>query len=522
MNYSVVDFINNKTGNTFSFLKLHSAVYKKSDNKCMVNFIYPEWIDDLTEEQKEIISKLTREFLSINAALEISIRKSYLEQELLQNFVMDYFSTNHASISDYIKRDTLGVTKEKDTVTFEIAIDSFVKDYFLRVGIESDLLQKLGQNYCGKFFLKIKELEIDHAFYDSYLETQQKKIEEISIATSWMTGRKKRFNVDVIQKIVGDPITTPPEHISLKEALGVIAAGKMSNLKMRTFKSKRTTKDEKGNLVPLEKQLFSFTLKDGNTFINCVYFATKATVHKMNLLLDKDCEVVIKGNIEKYGDRMSLKVRDLSLCKILDEIEEAPKFKSEASDYYFIKPRNYEDKHQVGLFENKTVNKNLLDKTFVVFDLETTGMTAERDEIIEIGAVKIENGVIVSTFGTLIKPSKHIPEDATAINNITDEMVINSPTINQVLPDFYKYTRGATLVAHNAEFDCKFIAVQGKRTGYNFDNPIEDTLALSRLKLSIHNHKLKTVCDKLNIPLIGAHRAVADAVATAHVFMKLY
>ena len=139
----------------------------------------------------------------------------------------------------------------------------------------------------------------------------------------------------------------------------------------------------------------------------------------------------------------------------------------------------------------------------------------------EIGAVKVENGKIVSKFASLIKPSRPIPPSATLINNITDEMVASSPSIEPVLRDFYRYTRGAALVGYNVSFDQKFILQAARKQGLLFDNEFIDLMPLAKSKLRLSRYKLTDVVKRLEITLDGAHRAYADALATAEAFLKL-
>ena len=160
--------------------------------------------------------------------------------------------------------------------------------------------------------------------------------------------------------------------------------------------------------------------------------------------------------------------------------------------------------------------------TYVVFDVETTGLEAKKDEIIEIGACKVKNGQIEEIFSTFVKPTKHIPREITELTGINDEMVKDSPTINYVMPDFYKFCDGATLVAHNIQFDIGFIRNLGEKLSYNFNHQLMDTLEMAKAKLpGLRNYKLGTIVERLNITLDNAHRAIHDATATAKVFIKL-
>lgn len=159
--------------------------------------------------------------------------------------------------------------------------------------------------------------------------------------------------------------------------------------------------------------------------------------------------------------------------------------------------------------------------TFVVFDLETTGFSPIRDKIIEIGAVKVENGTIVDTFSTFVNPKIPIPFQITNLTGITDHMVIEAPDIFAVLPDFLDFVQDAVLVAHNAAFDVSFIEQNCRYQEIEFDFTSVDTVGMARILLpSLAKYKLNIVAKALNISLENHHRAVDDAMATAEIFLR--
>lgn len=159
--------------------------------------------------------------------------------------------------------------------------------------------------------------------------------------------------------------------------------------------------------------------------------------------------------------------------------------------------------------------------SYVVFDIETTGLKAAADEITEIGAVKIENGKITDRFSQLINPGRPIPPRITELTGITDEMVADMPSIEEVLPKFLDFCTDCVVVAHNAGFDTGFIRQKSARCGLKFNNKIVDTLRLSR-ELFPENakHTLDAVAKRLDVSLENHHRAVDDAEATAEIFLK--
>ena len=163
-----------------------------------------------------------------------------------------------------------------------------------------------------------------------------------------------------------------------------------------------------------------------------------------------------------------------------------------------------------------------LNGTFVVFDIETTGLSFADDRIIEIGAVKVEGGEITDRFSTFVDPKMPIPYRIEKLTSINDSMVIGAGTIDEILPRFMEFCGDAVLVAHNADFDTTFIRRDAQRLGIERSYTIMDTLGLSRLLLpQLSRFKLDNVAKALGVSLENHHRAVDDAECTAHIFLKL-
>ena len=159
---------------------------------------------------------------------------------------------------------------------------------------------------------------------------------------------------------------------------------------------------------------------------------------------------------------------------------------------------------------------------YVVIDLETTGLNPQYDFITEFGAVLVENSEIVDTFEQFVKPKKRIPEEVENLTGITNEMVSDAPSINIVLPKFLKFIGNDILVGHNIDFDSQFISAACQRFNLPYKNKVCDTLELSQQVFpKLENHKLSTLCRKLNVTNDSAHRALSDVLATQQVFEKL-
>lgn len=163
-----------------------------------------------------------------------------------------------------------------------------------------------------------------------------------------------------------------------------------------------------------------------------------------------------------------------------------------------------------------------IDTEYTVFDIETTGLNAKNNKIIEIGAARIKDNKIIDTFQKFVNPECPIPFEIKKLTGIDDKDVKDADTIDVVLPEFLEYAKNTVLVAHNADFDISFISCACDNQNIEFEPSVVDTLGLSRSLLTdIKNHKLDTVAKKLNVNLLNHHRADQDAYCTAEILIAL-
>ncbi len=162
-----------------------------------------------------------------------------------------------------------------------------------------------------------------------------------------------------------------------------------------------------------------------------------------------------------------------------------------------------------------------LDGDFVVFDLETTGLSPKKEQIIEISAVKVRKGSCAETFDRLVNPERPIPFRIEELTGISDAMVADAPAIEEVLPEFMDFCRDCAMVAHNASFDMSFLETFCKRLSLPCDKTSIDTIALAQILLpSLKRFRLETVAKAVGVPLENHHRAGDDARCTAEIFVK--
>lgn len=219
---------------------------------------------------------------------------------------------------------------------------------------------------------------------------------------------------------------------------------------------------------------------------------------------------------KKWGHK-AIAITDHAVAQSFPEAYSAGK-KNDIKILYGVEANLVDDGVPIAYNE---AHRLLEDDVYVVFDVETTGLSAVYDTIIELAAVKISKGEIIDRFEAFANP--HHPLSATTIDltGITDDMVRNAPDVEDVLRDFHSWTGDSILVAHNASFDMGFLNVGYRKAGIEkASNPVIDTLELARfLYPEMKNHRLNTLAKKFNVELTQHHRAIYDAEATGYLLL---
>lgn len=163
------------------------------------------------------------------------------------------------------------------------------------------------------------------------------------------------------------------------------------------------------------------------------------------------------------------------------------------------------------------------DAEYVAFDLETTGLSAQHDVIIEIGAVVMKRGEVLDTFQTFVAPGRKLTPKIIDLTGITDEMLVGAPPIDEILPKFLEFVGGRPLCAHNADFDIGFVTAACERLNIPFQPTSLDTLILAQNLLpDLGKYKLNIVADFLSLPDFNHHRASDDAITCGYLLARFY
>ena len=164
---------------------------------------------------------------------------------------------------------------------------------------------------------------------------------------------------------------------------------------------------------------------------------------------------------------------------------------------------------------------------YIAFDLETTGLSAAMDRIVEIAAVRfLETGQEIARYQTLVNPERPVPSGAYAVHGLSDELLSHAPTAREILPAFLAFIGDAcstSLLAHNAAFDAGFLGTELEHAGLAIpDCKVIDTLPLSRMRLPmLSSHRLETIAKYLGLDPAGAHRAMADSLLVKQIWLRL-
>lgn len=502
--------LSKKFGDKYSYLKLYEVVYDKRSQVCTFTFLYPHTISDMESESRKELENFAKDYLALNGDVRVKFKKSFLDEKLIRHEVKNFFEEKHKSLLPYFKEENLSSTYEELEVKINLKLN---KDLFQMIDKENIIKEMV--IFLSKRFIANFEINL--------VQNEEVLPDEVVIDEDMLPSVKKtmRYEVNIEGSLIGSGIASKPEYIKdiQKPKLAVILAGVISGFTQKTFVRK------KGKRAGEEGIYYTFNLNDGNS-IDCIYFCGKTNLKKMESLADGQMIVCIGDVNTGISGKLTYYIKKIALASpkiVPNDLEEQEVYKQKKRKWVAcVEP--VVTNSQSNLFEGKVVyNDNIMSHTFVVFDIETTGLDPETCEITEIGAVKIEHGVIKERFSSFVKPTVPIPMKVQLLTHITDEMVKDAPSIENVIADFYEWTRGCVLSGYNViDFDMKFIKKAGQKYNYRFDNDIIDTLIVARTsKLRCSNYKLGTVVSALGLTLEGAHRAYNDAHATAQVLLAL-
>lgn len=431
--------------------------------------------------------------------VQVIVRKIATNTELINNEIFKFLTNGYPSISIFLKQTDIVSITDDQTVKYTLRLTKDGTEYVQRNGALSKLNSHLSHTFCADFIGTTEEKEPEESIdllSEEVFEGQLQRIEHRTI---------KVEDVVIIDDAgIGDVATYIEDVVSGD----VIVCGTVVEIVERQAKN--------------NKPFFVIHLDDTTGRISGVYFTKKSTYQHIKCIKEGDA-VIVRGNMGEYNGKKSLTFSAINRCTFPSNFVKKDKYKkSTPLEYKTIFPSPAETLRVSSVFDSQTeLPSELTDNVYVVFDLETTGIDFMSNGITEIGAVKIVNGKIKEQFTTLVKPDYRISEEIVKLTGITDEMVKDAPKISTVIPDFIKFIDGAILVAHNADFDVRFIKRFAGAEEYDVKNKVIDTCDLSRKCLPhLRKYDLHTIADNFGI-IFRHHRALSDAYATSEVFIEL-
>ena len=536
----LIEELNKQTNNEYKFT-LKSATLTKAADFCMFEIFYKDGVM-LSAEKKEELKKIILSIVPKEFKYDVSFIKNFISEERIENDFNDYMKNHFPSVFYNLN----SVTKDGMVFYISLSVDNNSYEHAIQKNLKANVEKIFKEMY------EDQEFNCSIVSNEVYVEDKEELLKQNYKEEDVDIFEKRKIEVSDMVPLVGENSSNIADYIVDKTypEEGVIVCGKIKNIKpiviKRKPKAKKEDSENEKNEADLiaenegpeedvedsapkyERKLYKFVLEDFTGEMSCVYFSNKETQAKAEKL-DVGSVVIVKGNVEKdkFSGGVVLSVKELAYCTLPEKFVEYIEYRKEKPFYEWVKPErivSYAQDNLMNFGMEKQVTESLKGRTFISFDFETTGLYYERgDKIVEIGAVKIEDGKITEKFECLINPEKHIPAEASAISGIFDEDVKDAIKDNQALQDFYKFTRGAVLTGYNiAGFDMRFLIGQGKSCRWNFDNEVIDTLDLAKKYVfGVKNYRLGTIAEKLGVPLERAHRAVYDAQATAEVFIIL-
>lgn len=512
----IIDRVNELTNNIYQGFIIKKAQYNIAKNLLDITLVFPEkYYKTIKQEDKQIIKDAFQNIVGEDIYVKVLFEYSFTDNYLVKNTVIKFLSKTEPLYCNNITEDDISVIAKETEFIITLVLDSGSYNYFKGNGFESNLKKYLKRHFTQDAIVKFM------------LDTSKDaKLVEVNLTSNIFksSATSRTISIDNATKLIGRAFLGTPSYIvDLKDnpTEQVIACGKVSNIFTKKLENKNKDK-QPNDKKEKESTLLKFNLNDTTGSINVVKF--DRSKNEEYLKLQEGMEVVVQGkvSINSYDEKLQMIANNISTCTIdYTSINLEPVYNTASPYYLYVQPEKYVDISQTNLFEKKEpIPEFLQNKTFVAFDLETTGLTAS-DKIIEIGAVKMVDGEFTEIFNVLVNPEMHIPEKASAVNNIFDSDVANERTIEEVFPDFYKFIEGYPLIAQNIQFDFGYISAVAKRMNYKLDNEQFDTMVLAKKYIKIPKYNLGALCKYYDIDIGTAHRACYDAVACAKVFKKL-
>ncbi len=457
-----------------------------------------------TKEDVNEVEKILQTAIPATFTLSIHIQKSIADAELIKNAILA-FITKQTLLSIFIQKEDISIIMDANNVICQLHSTESEYSYLQNNHTFLEELQEyLRSQFCNNIQIEyILDLQKENVM-PKLQEVEDDSLEEQKIRTFAIEDFVAIDKKDIVQQA-----TYIADCTFIAENLTI--CGEIIDIKLSISKA--------------EKEYLRLTINDKSGIMQTCYFFKKRTKEEIDKLQIGDF-ITCTGKNEIFNNTLSFTTQYINKGRYPQNfVPTVKKGRNVSANYKIVYPEKIVDYNQINIFEKEFLPKEFVENSFVVFDIETTGLvndplTGKMDTVTEIGAVKIIDAEITEKFSVLIDPKRKLDPKIIALTGITDEMLIGQPTIDKVVGDFYKFCYGAVLVAHNIPFDFKFMKYYCEQENYILENKRIDTVTFAQEMLSLANYKLNTVANHFNITF-NHHRAFDDALTTAKIFIEL-
>ncbi len=381
-------------GDKYKDLQLQTVVVKKREGVCTATFLYPSTVEELTESDKKEISDFLERHLGLEQLkIRTKFMRAFVEERLILKAIKSFFEERYKLMYSYLHDENFKIEITEIDVQINITVSERIFNFFEEHGVATELSKHLKNNFLCEFVVSCC---VSEDFVDEV------DIENVEITAKYKVA--KRYSVEIVKDCIGKNIPTKPEYINNIKSpkMNVVVAGFINKIARHDFVRKSGAK------AGSEGVYYTFVLEDERGKIDCIHFCSKSNLRQMEAL--EDCMyMLVHGDVEKskFSGKLVLRVDKMALANKLEEIEFIQKPKKTYSGSV-VKVEKLESLEQDSMFGQKIEYNDLIKgKSIVVFDLETTGFDKYNDQIIDIGAVKIVDGIIKEKFASLVKPTIH-------------------------------------------------------------------------------------------------------------------
>ena len=456
-------------------------------------------------EDEAAAKKIVRKYVPELFSCTLKISKLTPDNGMIADKILSVISSVNKQLAAFVTLNDIKVEKTERGFYFEVAVvhaSTFTLDVADRISAE------LKKCFCGEFYGRC--VTVESKLDDIVIEEKHENI-QYEIAP-------RSFEIADFSFLEGGVTHTRAIYIADLNFVSesVVICGEITYMREKTITSASGR----------ERIMYSFTVNDTTASIRVGYFARQKSLEKVKKLKVGD-SIVLTCKTEIYNGEIRTTANFIDFGKVpYGFVPEKRASKPVPKYYETVFPEPYIDYTQSNLFIENSLPECLKKNTFVVFDLETTGLNSSpsagnMDRIIEIGAYKVVDGEIKECFNTFVNPQRKLSAEIINLTGIDQATVDAAPTFEKVMPDFFKFISGCYLVGHNAaNFDYKFIDYYCSQCGYVPERRLFDTLPFSQSLLRLSNYKLNTVADYFGITF-NHHRAADDALVTAKIFIEL-